>query len=147
MTTPAEKARKDIDLLLKLAGGQIQDYAELDFSAGLGVAVREFPLKTGEADYMLFVDRTAVGAIEAKPAGTTLSGVSEQTAKYLTGLKENIPNAGNPLPFGYESTGTETRFIDIRDPDARSRPVFSFHQPKTLQEWLKAVQTVRGRLR
>jgi type I restriction enzyme R subunit len=42
----------------------------------LGVAVREFPLKVGFVDYMLFVDRQAVGVIEAKPEGTTPSGVS-----------------------------------------------------------------------
>ena len=29
--------------------------------AGRGVAVREFPLKTGFADYLLFVDRKTVG--------------------------------------------------------------------------------------
>ncbi len=145
--TPEERARKDIDDLLQKAGWQVQDYKELDLGAALGVAVREFPLKTGEADYMLFVDRVAVGAVEAKPVGTTLSGVTEQTAKYLTGLKEGIPNAGNPLPYGYESTGKETQFIDTRDPDARSRRVFTFHRPKTLQEWLKDDKTLRGKLR
>jgi len=40
------------------------------------VVVREFPL-TGFADYLLFVDRVAVGAIEAKAEETTLSGVKE----------------------------------------------------------------------
>ncbi len=145
--TPEESARKKIDELLRLAGWQVQDYKDLDLGAALGVAVREFPLKTGEADYMLFVDRVAVGAVEAKPAGTTLGGVSEQTGKYLTGLKEAVPNAGNPLPFGYESTGAETRFRDCRDPDCRSRRIFNFHQPETLQGWLKNPKTLRGNLR
>jgi len=44
----------------------------------LGVAVREFPLKSGSADYLLFVDRRPVEVVEAKPQGTTLSGVAEQ---------------------------------------------------------------------
>jgi type I restriction enzyme, R subunit len=145
--TPEEAARAKIDRLLEQAGWQIQDYSNLDLGAALGVAVREFPLKTGEADYLLFVDRSAVGAVEAKPEGTTLSGVSEQTAKYLTGLKDGIPNAGNPLPFAYESTGVETYFRDSRDPDCRSRRVFAFHKPETHQEWLKNQQTLRGRLR
>jgi len=36
-------------------------------------------LKSGFADYMLFVEKHMVGVVEAKPEGTTLSGVSEQT--------------------------------------------------------------------
>jgi type I restriction enzyme R subunit len=86
----------------------------LSLGAGLGVVVRYFPLKAGEADYVLFVDRKAVGVIEAKPEGTTLSGVSEQTERYLWGLPESIPSVGKPLRFAYESTGVETFFLGIR---------------------------------
>ncbi len=50
----------------------------MNLYAGRGVAVREFPVEAGFADYMLFVDRKAVGVVEAKKAGTTLSGVAEQ---------------------------------------------------------------------
>ncbi len=145
--TPEESAREKIDKLLELAGWQVQNFDDLDLGAALGVAVREFPLKTGEADYLLFVDRRAVGALEAKPEGTTLSGVSDQTAKYLTGLKDGVPNAGNPLPFAYESTGSETYFRDSRDPESRSRRVFAFHKPETLMDWLKDQRTLRERLR
>jgi type I restriction enzyme R subunit len=60
------------------------------------VAVREFPLKTGEADYLLFVDRKAVGAIETKSEGTTLSGVDVQSDKYLIGVSEKLPHFQNP---------------------------------------------------
>jgi hypothetical protein len=42
-----------------------------------------------------------------------------------------VPSA-SPLSFGYESTGVETYFRDERDPDARSRRVFSFHRPESL---------------
>ncbi|XES77670.1 MAG: type I restriction-modification enzyme R subunit C-terminal domain-containing protein [Candidatus Bathyarchaeia archaeon] len=147
MTTPEERARRKIDTQLKAAGWQVQDFKDLNLGAGLGVAVREFPLTCGEADYLLFVDRRAVGALEAKPEGTTLSGVSEQTAKYLSGLAENVPCAGTPLPLGYESTGAETFFRDLRDPDSCSRRIFTFHRPETLQEWLTQPDTLRGRLR
>ena len=50
---------------------------DLNLGASRGVAVREFPLQTGEADYLLFVDRNPAGVIEAKPEGTTLSGVDQ----------------------------------------------------------------------
>jgi len=144
---PEDEARVKIDGLLKAAGWEIQDYKELSLGAGLGVVVRNFPLKTGLADYMLFVDRKAVGAFEAKPKGMTLSGVSEQTEKYLWGLPENVPSVGKPLRFAYESTGDETFFRDLCEPDSRSRRVFAFHRPETLQEWLRQENTLRGRLR
>lgn len=81
---PEEKARQNIDQLLKAAGWEVQDRRELNLGASLGVAVREFPTP---ADYVLFVDRKAVGVVEAKPEGTTLSGVAVQSKKYLDALE------------------------------------------------------------
>jgi len=103
--TPEEKARQEIDRLLEAAGWIVQDYDQLNLGATSGVAVREFPLESGFADYLLFIDREAVGAIEAKPEGTTLSGVEEQTGGYLFGLPEEIPHTHNPLPFGSKAPG------------------------------------------
>jgi type I restriction enzyme, R subunit len=51
------------------------------------------------------------------------------------------------LPFAYESTGVETFFRNLRDPDCRSRRVFAFHKPETLHEWAHQRNTLRGRLR
>lgn len=144
---PEEEARKEIDQLLELAGWKIQSLRELNLGASRGVAVREFPLKSGTADYLLFVDRKAVGVIEAKPKGTTLSGVAEQSEAYITSIPSNIPVVQEPLPFAYESTGAETFFRDIRDPFPRSRRVFAFHRPETLAEWSSQKQTLRARIR
>jgi type I restriction enzyme R subunit len=143
---PEEKAREDIDRLLQAAGWVVQDRDQLNLRAALGVAVREFPLETGFADYLLFVDGKATGAIEAKAVGTTLSGVAEQSGKYITSLPPNIPHVQLPLPFAYESTGIETFFRDIRDPEPRSRRVFAFHQADTLHHWLGQEDTLRARL-
>ena len=71
--TPEQLARHNIDRMLALAGWSVQDMKVLDFTASRGVALREFPLESGFADYMLFVDRQAVGIVEAKKEGTTLS--------------------------------------------------------------------------
>jgi type I restriction enzyme, R subunit len=86
---PEEEARKKIDELLRAVGWQIQDYKDLNLGESVGVAVREYPSKVGFADYMLFVERHAVGVVEAKPRGTTLSGVSEQYERntFTTSLK------------------------------------------------------------
>jgi type I restriction enzyme R subunit len=144
---PEDRARKKIDELLGKAGWVVQDYGELNLGVSLGVVVHDFPLKTGFADYMLFVDRKAVGVVEAKPEGTTLSGVAEQSEKYLIGLPDNIPHVMDPLPFAYESTGVETLFRDLRDPESRSRRVFAFHKTETFSEWLSQGDTLRARLR
>jgi len=147
MVKPEEKARVVIDRLLGAAGWTIQNPNELNLGVGRGVAVREFPLKTGEADYLLFVDRKAVGVVEAKPEGNTLSGVAEQTSKYIAGVPANLPVVQEPLPFAYESTGTETYFRDNRDPEPRSRRVFAFHTPGSLLELAIQTGTLRARLK
>ncbi len=95
---PEEKARQKIDQLLEKADWKVQDYRKLNLGASFGVAVREFPLKSGEADYLLFVDRKPVGAIEAKPEGTTLSGVEAQTIKYVLSISEK-PSKTFLFPF------------------------------------------------
>jgi type I restriction enzyme, R subunit len=144
---PEEKARQEIDQLLEKAGWKVQDYRELNLGASLGVAVREFPLKSGSADYLLFADRKPVGVVEAKPQGTTLSGVAEQTIKYITKIEESLPQISTTPSFSYETTGSETFFRDLRDPDPRSRRIFAFHQPKTLNDWLTDEDTLRDRLK
>ena len=143
---PEEKARQNIDRLLTAAGWTIQDREQMNLGAAQGVAVREYPMSSGPTDYLLFVNRRAVGVIEAKPEGTTLSGVSDQTEKYLRGVPPLLPSYQKPLPFGYESTGVETFFRDLRDPDSSSRPVFAFHKPETLERWIKQQQALRYNL-
>jgi type I restriction enzyme R subunit len=53
--TPEDRARENIDKLLTAAGWIVQDKKEANLTAGRGVAVREFPMKSGhgEADYLL----------------------------------------------------------------------------------------------
>ncbi len=81
--TPETKARQHIDRKLEQAGWIIQDMRQLKLSAGLGVAVREYPTASGPADYLLFVNRNAVGVIEAKKdrAGANLTVTEAQTER------------------------------------------------------------------
>lgn len=144
--TPEQRAREKIDTLLTAAGWILQDKDAFNRNASEGVAVREFPLPNGPCDYLLFVGGKAAGVIEAKKAGMTLSGVAEQADKYMAMLPEHLARWADQLVFDYESTGEETLFRDTRDPSARSRPVFAFHQPQTLHAWLKEPDTLRRRL-
>ncbi len=81
------------------------------------MAVRNFSMKTGFgfADYLLYVDRKAIGAVEAKAEGT-LTGVEAQSAKYGAGLPDNLPAFARPLPFLFESNGKVTYFTNGLDP-------------------------------
>ena len=143
--TPEQHAREQIDAQLSASGWVVQDYKEFNPGAGRGVALREVPLKSGTCDYLLLVDRNAVGVVEAKKVGTLLSGVAEQSDHYAANLPEFI-KAVTPasLPFLYESTGVETQFRDKRDPAPRSRRVFSFHRPETLARWVADGSTLRA---
>ncbi len=87
---PEDEARVHIDKMLNAAGWDVQDYKGRNLGASLGVAVRYFPLGKDEADYLLFVNRKAVGVVEAKPEGTTLTGVDTQSDKYLNGIPDNL---------------------------------------------------------
>jgi type I restriction enzyme R subunit len=146
--TPEQKAREKIDTQLVASGWAVQDYTKIDFSAGRGIALREVPLKSGTCDYLLLVDRKPVGVVEAKKEGTLLSGVAEQSGHYAANLPDFLAaTVASSLPFLYESTGVETFFRDERDPDPRSRPVFSFHRPETLAEWFAEPDALRTRLR
>ncbi|AMV29403.1 Type-1 restriction enzyme R protein [Gemmata sp. SH-PL17] len=145
--TPEQKARLQIDRLLTATGWVVQDFADMNVYAGVGVAVREFQLKTGAADYLLYADGKVIGVVEAKPEGHTLTGVETQSAKYAEGLPKNLPAHSLPLPFAYESTGSVTQFTNYLEPDSRSREVFSFHQPEELLRLVGLEAQVRARLK
>jgi type I restriction enzyme, R subunit len=146
---PEQKARQRIDQLLAQAGWIVQDFRDLNIFAGRGVAVREFHLKSGfgRVDYLLYADAKAIGVIEAKPAGHTLTGVETQSGKYVDGLPAGLPAHRLPLPFAYESTGEVTHFTNAMEPDARSRRVFTFHRPEELIRLVGLDEQTRSLLR
>ena len=146
--SPEQKARREIDAKLTAAGWIVQDRDDLDLTAGRGIAVRNFSMKPGHgfADYLLYLDRMAAGAVEAKPDGT-LRGIEAQSAKYSHGLPDTLPAHRRPLPFLFESNGTIVHFTNGLDPDPRSREIFNFPRPETLIAILAQPQTLRALLR
>lgn len=157
---PAEqRARILIDAQLDAAGWVVQDKGQVNLFAGPGVAVREVVMAPGHGrvDYLLYVDKRVVGVIEAKPEGTTLSGVEWQSAMYATGLPEThakrAVTVDGRLPFVFEASGTETHFTNGYDPDPRARQIFAFPRPSTLARVLRdaddvpAAPTWRGKVK
>jgi len=136
---PEDKVRHNlINPLLEKAGWKIQHYKNANPDSAKGVAVEYFQMgkEVGEADYVLFVNGAPIGVIEAKKEGTTLIGKEPQTAKYSEGFPEEFGKIGN-LPFLYESSGSEIRFTNKWDSKPRSRDVFAFHKPETVENWIK----------
>jgi type I restriction enzyme, R subunit len=143
---PEQIARDKIDSMLEQAGWAIQDKKNINWNASSGIAVKEYLTDIGPADYVLFVDRKAVGIIESKKedSGFQLIMHESQAEYYAKSKLKHLNNA--PLPFVYVSTGTITRFTNMFDPIPRSREVFSFHRPETFIKWLKKGKSLRGRL-
>jgi type I restriction enzyme, R subunit len=98
---PKDKSRAGIDAKLSACGWIVQNKQEMDLSAGPGVVVREFATTAGPVDYALFVDRIFCGVVEAKAAGTTLSGFSEQASGYLSGAPDHLPGSPEQRRFEY----------------------------------------------
>lgn len=149
---PEQRARVRIDAMLEAAGWVVLDYADADFAAGEGVAIREFMTPKGPVDYLLVAERKVVGSLEAKKEGETLRQVEVQADRYADGFEEllrtrNYPRYHDRLPFHYISTGTETLFTSRRDPIRRPREVFWFHRPETLAAWAAEPTPYRARLR
>ncbi len=87
-----QRARVPIDRQLIASGWVLQDKRDLNLFAAQGVAVRESIMAPGHgrADYLLYVEKRAVGVIEAKPEGSPLSGVEWQSAMYAEGLPADV---------------------------------------------------------
>lgn len=138
---PEDKARhKLINPALEKAGWAIQHFKAANVFGSKCVAVEFFPMGwgVGEADYVLFVNGEAVGIVEAKKEGETLVGKEPQTAKYAKGFPRDFRSVDLPLPFVYETSGSEIRFTNCWDPKPRSREVFHFHTPDEMESWVKA---------
>lgn len=146
--TPEEKARLEIDRKLKESGWTIQNMNQLNLTASLGVAVREFPTSTGPADYALFVDGEPVGVIEAKKSdiGENITAVEGQSSRYANSTFKWIMGDYR-IRFAYEATDKLTRFTDYNDVKYRSRTVFTFHRPETLAALTKQAETIRNNMR
>ena len=145
---PEEKSRLIIDKKLIESGWVIQDVKTLNLSASLGVAVREFPTSTGPVDYALFIEGVPVGVIEAKKTdeGENITAVEGQSSRYANSTFKWIKSIYR-IRFAYEATDKLTRFTDYNDIKYRSRTVFSFHSPETLNALLKQADTVRNNMK
>jgi hypothetical protein len=100
------RGRVEIDRQLVSRGWVVQSWDELNLYAGQIVAVREFIRATGHgrADYLLFADCEAVGAVKANPSGTPFSGIEQNVPERraanlnIKWLRDEYPDDASTLP-------------------------------------------------
>lgn len=93
---PEQLARRQIDAQLGAAGWVVQDHKAVDLSTGRGIALREVPLTTGPCDHLLFVDRKALGVIEAKrrPVRSRRQAAARSVKAKRSPSRRSRPNRG-----------------------------------------------------
>jgi type I restriction enzyme, R subunit len=73
-------------------------------------------------------------------------GFPNKAARYISDVPEHLIRRAGQVRFEYVTSDNETLFRDHADPAPRSRRVFTFHRPETLQRWLADEATIRRRL-
>lgn len=156
------ETRRLIDIQLRAAGWEA-DSETLSFGKGTrpeenrNLAIAEWPVKDGRADYALFVGLKAVAIAEAKRQSTDIPASVEQAKRYsrnyLVKGEESLP--GGPwgeyrVPFVFATNGRpylrqlETKsgiwFCDARRASNLSRALQGWHSPAELLELLRQDQ-------
>ncbi len=109
----------------------MQSREQMNLGAGLGVVVQEFSTSTGPVDYALFVQRQLCGVVEAKAEGTTLSGFSEQAARYMGSVPDHLLRREGQVRFEYVASSTEILFRPCQ-PGTAVAPRLSFPSARNL---------------
>ncbi|WP_413467366.1 type I restriction endonuclease [Pleurocapsa sp. FMAR1] len=117
---------------------------------GKNIAIAEYPVKQGRADYALFVGLQVVGVVEAKRHSKDVSGDIAQAKRYSQNylikgdetLCDDRPWGEYKVPFVFATNGREyleqlkTKsgiwFCDVRNPYNLSRPLQGWYSPQSL---------------
>ena len=113
---PEQAARDRIDMLLEQSGWVVQDKKAINFNAGHGIAVREYLTDVGPADYVLFVNKTAVGVVEAKKEEAGMS-LRARLAAMPALNPQNLPAADLGL-----RDCQETAVVNLENSFSANRP-------------------------
>lgn len=117
---------------------------------GRNMAIAEWPVKGGYADYALFIGTSLYGVVEAKKYGQDISTNLDQSKRYALNI---VPQDGADIlgdwdgykvPFLYSSNGREylqqiatksgVWYLDVRQKYNNSRSIKGFHSPEDLQK-------------
>lgn len=97
-------------------------------------SVEEYPTTSGPADYVLFNQGRAVGAVEGKKVAVGPQNVLQQAQRYSRDIQNTQFHFGEfKLPFIYSTNGIVLWFQDLRHPLNRSREVAAIHTPSAIE--------------
>ncbi|HAA57589.1 MAG TPA: type I restriction-modification system endonuclease [Myxococcales bacterium] len=153
------ETRRLIDQQLALAGWDV-DSNELTYKKGTrpqkgrNLAIAEWPVEGGRADYILFIGLEVVGVVEAKRKAKDVAAAIEQAKRYSRSyvIRADEAPPGGPwgeykIPFLFSTNGrpfleqSRTKsgiwFLDVRRPDNLSRPLTNWRTPGGLAALLK----------
>lgn len=153
-----EETRLLIDEQLRAAGWEA-DTEELRYGKGVrpekgkNLAIAEWPLKKGFADYALFIGLEFIGIIEAKRRSKNILSDIEQAKNYARLVEQNgdeiiYPPYGDYfVPFLFATNGrpyfkqfeekSGIWFLDARKSTNHPRPLQGWYSPQGLKELLK----------
>lgn len=155
-----ETRRLLIDTKLREAGWEV-DSDNLTYTKGTrpqkgkNLAIVEYPVKNGRADYALFIGLEVVGVVEAKRHCKDVSEDIKQAKRYSKNylIRDNeVLCDGHPwgeykVPFVFSTNGREyleqlkTKsgiwFCDVRNPYNLSRPLQGWKSPEGLAKLLQ----------
>ncbi|QNL48950.1 type I restriction-modification system endonuclease [Olivibacter sp. SDN3] len=117
---------------------------------GRNMAIAEWPVKGGYADYALFIGTSLYGVVEAKKYGQDISTNLDQSKRYALNIipQEGIEILGEwqgyKVPFLYSTNGREylqqiaTKsgiwYLDVRETYNNSKSIKGFHSPDDLRK-------------
>jgi hypothetical protein len=119
--TPEQKARQDIDRQLERCGWVVQSHRDMNISAGLGVAVREFPLKSGFADYLLYADCKAQVDANMKRAARLRQSILKQALEGRLVPQDPTDEPGDKLLENVRAARSGTTTVVKSGPDRRRK--------------------------
>jgi type I restriction enzyme, R subunit len=155
-----ETRRLLIDTKLREAGWEV-DSDNLTYTKGTrpqkgkNLAIAEYPVKNGRADYALFIGLEVVGVVEAKRHCKDVSEDIKQAKRYSQNylirdeetLCDGYPWGEYKVPFVFSTNGREyleqlkTKsgiwFCDVRNPCNLSRPLQGWKSPDGLAKLLQ----------
>ncbi len=121
---------------LTAAGWIVQDFKALNLGAGQGVAVREFQTASGPGGLCACCGSQGRGRGGGQARRDDAARGVRAVGQVYGGFPEDIPHVELPLPFSYESTGTETLFRGPARPGLSFAAGIQFPQAGNIAEWL-----------
>jgi len=148
-----DETRILIDEQLQQAGWEV-DSQVLKYQSGTrpekgrSLAIAEYPVQGGYADYVLFTGLKPVAIVEAKRQSKDVPAQLEQAKRYSRNFDQQQQAWGEyQVPFVFSTNGREYLeqlrtasgiwFCDVRRPQNISRPLKTWYSPHELLELLK----------